>query len=422
MTLSINITKRMRRRKLASGENVEHLRYVMNWRDPRSGKREQRFFARQKDAVEARSKLLAAYERGSRSTTRTSLTVSDAIAAWLDVKRDVVRSNTFENYKFQSRYVTGPLASAEVRKALIYSGTGTDPRPNEQWSEQSDMALLGHVKVQQLTTRDIRAWHRLISDEVSVYTANKALMILRASLALAAEDHDFRPPAMPTGLRRRSDKPGKVLLTPHQIGVLIEAAKSDLDKGIYYAAPFLMGTRPSEQLGLLWSAINFEANVIQICRSQMMDGTLCEMTKTAAGQRDIPMSPLLREMLLEWRLRCPRKDGKLERVFPNLGVQRTWPQPREGGGGPLLYNNFRSRLWAPALKRLGLPAVTPHSARHAFISTLQAQGIEVGLVAKLAGHKNAVVTLSHYTHAMRGGETAVILLDQAYRVIDQMLD
>jgi hypothetical protein len=35
---------------------------------------------------------------------------------------------------------------------------------------------------------------------------------------------------------------------------------------------------------------------------------------------------------------------------------------------------------------------------------LQAQGIEVGLVAKLAGHKNAVVTLSHYTHAMRGGE------------------
>ena len=55
------------------------------------------------------------------------------------------------------------------------------------------------------------------------------------------------------------------------------------------------------------------------------------------------------------------------------------------------------------IKRLGLLAVTPHSARHSFISTLQAQGVEVGLVAKLAGHKNAVVTLSHYTHAMRGG-------------------
>ena len=57
--------------------------------------------------------------------------------------------------------------------------------------------------------------------------------------------------------------------------------------------------------------------------------------------------------------------------------------------------------------------VTPHSARHSFISTLQAQGVEVGLVAKLAGHKSAVVTLSHYTHAMRGGEDAVKALDRA---------
>ncbi|HTO79456.1 MAG TPA: hypothetical protein VMJ31_06750 [Methylocystis sp.] len=42
------------------------------------------------------------------------------------------------------------------------------------------------------------------------------------------------------------------------------------------------------------------------------------------------------------------------------------------------------------------------------------QGVEVGLVAKLAGHKSAVVTLSHYTHAMRGGDEAVKALDRAY--------
>jgi integrase len=126
------------------------------------------------------------------------------------------------------------------------------------------------------------------------------------------------------------------------------------------------------------------------------------------------MSPLLREMLLAWRVRCPRGDGRLERVFPAPRVARAWPLPRLGGGGPLIYGNFRKRYWSETLKRLGLPAVTPHSARHSFISTLQAQGVEVGLVAKLAGHKNAVVTLSHYTHAMRGGEDAVKALDQAY--------
>jgi integrase len=59
--------------------------------------------------------------------------------------------------------------------------------------------------------------------------------------------------------------------------------------------------------------------------------------------------------------------------------------------------------------------VTPHSARHAFISTLQAKGIEVGLVAKLAGHADPAITLSVYTQAVRGGEDAVQELERAYR-------
>jgi len=66
------------------------------------------------------------------------------------------------------------------------------------------------------------------------------------------------------------------------------------------------------------------------------------------------------------------------------------------------------------LKRLGLPPVTPHSARHCFISNLQAQGIEVGLVAKLAGHANANVTLGHYTQAVRGAESAIEALERAF--------
>jgi hypothetical protein len=45
---------------------------------------------------------------------------------------------------------------------------------------------------------------------------------------------------------------------------------------------------------------------------------------------------------------------------------------------------------------------------------MQAQGIEVGLVARLAGHANPTVTLGHYTQAVRGGEEAVKALQAAY--------
>jgi integrase len=95
------------------------------------------------------------------------------------------------------------------------------------------------------------------------------------------------------------------------------------------------------------------------------------------------------------------------------GARRAWPLPREGGGGPLVYGSFRKRYWGPILRRLGLPAVTPHSAPQLHLDVAGA-GREVGLVAKLAGHKSAVVTLSHCTHAMRGGEDAVKALDRAY--------
>jgi integrase len=59
-----------------------------------------------------------------------------------------------------------------------------------------------------------------------------------------------------------------------------------------------------------------------------------------------------------------------------------------------------------------LPYVTPHSARRLFISTMQAQRIEVGLVAKLAGPASAVVTLGHYTQAVR--EASVAALERAF--------
>jgi integrase len=407
MTLHANITRRIRRRKLKSGSVVEQVRFVISWRDPRSGEREQRFFERQKDAQERRAELVAAYDRGVYSSSNRSLTVADAVAAWLESKRGVVRPITFASYEFEIGYIVGPLLPSEARRATIRSGVGARPKVKP-------IELLGGVKVQELTTRRVRAWHKLISEEVSVYSANKALIKLKAALALAAEDHEFRPPAMPTGLQRQRDKARKAVLTPDEVARLLAAAREDLDKGVYYAAPFLMGTRPSEQLGLMWDDVDFEANVIRIRRAQMRYGSLSEFTKTEAGRRDIPMSPLLREMLLGWRVRCPRKDGELHRVFPAPGVRRAWPLPREGGGGPLVYGSFRKRYWAPMLKRLGLPPATPHSARHSFISVLQAQGVEVGLVAKLAGHKSAVVTLSHYTHAMRGGEDAVKALDLAY--------
>ena len=237
------------------------------------------------------------------------------------------------------------------------------------------------------------------------YSAKRAKLMLKSALELGAEDYNYRPPAMPK-IIKSGTKIKKTLLRPDDIAQLIDHAEGDPVRGLYYAFPFLAGTRPSEQLPLHWEDVDFEANVIRIHRTQDQKGQIYETTKTEAGTRDIPMSPRLRSMLLQHRLTCTRKDGELHLVFPGLGKQQPWPRPRMGGGGKLLYQNWRKRFWEAGLKAAGVPYVTPHSARHAFVSNLQAQGVEVGLVAKIVGHANAQVTLGHYTQAVRGGADA----------------
>ncbi|GGA91216.1 hypothetical protein GCM10011491_19020 [Brucella endophytica] len=394
---------------MQDGTIASYPQWYVNFRDPKTGKRIRRAKERKKDAEAYKLELLLKFADGNYVDARTAPTVGQAIDHWLADKEDKVKSSTLKGYKVVANgALRGPLLVGTKQERADYTESGIAPK-NARF-----IKLLGDIKLTDLTTATIRIWHRAIVDQCGAYTANRAKSHLKSILAMAEEDFGIRAPSMPTGLARSRHKAKKAILTSAHITKLINAAKDDPEHGVYYAFAFLAGTRPSEQLGLLWSEVDFDKNIIRIRRIQERDGSLTEMTKTEAGTRDIPMSSVLREMLLAWRLRCPRKGKELHRVFPGPGRLQEWPQPRIGGGGPLLYQNFRKRYWQPAFKRIGLPYVTPHSARHSFISTLQAQGIEIGLVAQIAGHANPTVTLGHYTQAVRNADVAIDALDRAY--------
>lgn len=405
--LNINITKRVRARRQRSGALKEQPRYVLNFRHPRTRKRRQEFFERHKDALERRNALIAEHATGRMAADRSRLTVKEAVDRWLENKKGDVKARTLRGYRDGCINIVRPIVRGTRDTRAEYTRDGVIPDDVEVFPN------IGDTRIQDLTPFDIRTWHKLVATEVGLYAANRAKMFLKAALEMAAEDFDLRLAVVPkTGRGRHKVK--KAILMPEQVALVLKDAQQDRDRAVYLAFPFLTGVRPSEQLGLLWECIDFDANVIHIRRIQEDHGNLCEMTKTEAGRREIPMTAILRQLLLEWRVRCPRRGGELYRVFPTPGIVRAWPQSRIGGGGALTYANFRKRFWMYGLKRLGLPHVTPHSARHTFISTLQAQGVEVGLVAKLAGHANPTVTLGHYTQAVKGGAEAIQSLDRAF--------
>lgn len=73
-----------------------------------------------------------------------------------------------------------------------------------------------------------------------------------------------------------------------------------------------------------------------------------ECGKSKAARRTLKMPEFLREILL-WHLKAFLSD---EWVFPA-------PE-----GGFLRYDNFRPRVWNPAVKRAGLAPLTFHELRH----------------------------------------------------------
>ncbi|MFI1394096.1 tyrosine-type recombinase/integrase [Streptomyces sp. NPDC020681] len=69
-------------------------------------------------------------------------------------------------------------------------------------------------------------------------------------------------------------------------------------------------------------------------------------------------------------------------------------------GGPLRYNNFRNRVFDPAVREAGLEGmgVTPHKLRHTAASLAIAAGADVKVIQLMLGHKDASMTLNIYGH------------------------
>ena len=128
------------------------------------------------------------------------------------------------------------------------------------------------------------------------------------------------------------------------------------------------------------------------------------------------MGGLLRKMLLEWRVACPRRDGALHRVFQGPGSNNRGRYLASAEAAAI--QQFQKSRLEVGASAFGIAARHPSQRSASLHSTRQAQGIELGLVAKLAGHANANVALGHYTQAVRGGENAVAALEPYTAPVD----
>ena len=79
-------------------------------------------------------------------------------------------------------------------------------------------------------------------------------------------------------------------------------------------------------------------------------------------------------------------------------------------------NNFRKRVWLPAVHRAGLEPLRFHDLRHTCASLAIAAGADIKVLQRMMGHASAALTLDRYGHLMPGqAESVADRLDQMAR-------
>lgn len=124
-----------------------------------------------------------------------------------------------------------------------------------------------------------------------------------------------------------------------------------------------------EALRLKWADIDFEAAIITITQS-----------KTSAGLRAVPMTPIVKSALLEWRVAT---SGISEYVYFN-------PQH------PSMHIRSVKTAWHNSLKLAGLTRFPIYQCRHTFATRLAASGVSDTIIDQLLGHSRRDV-LRFYT-------------------------
>lgn len=212
---------------------------------------------------------------------------------------------------------------------------------------------------------------------LSVARINQIMILLRMILEEASDRHEFEMPYKNIKNLKQA-RPDVHPFTLSEVWLILKHVRADYKP--YYTIRFFTGMRTSEIDGLKWDCINFDRREISI-RGALVNGEMGP-TKTLGSQRDIAMSQLVYDALLEQKART---FGKSEFVFCN------------SQGNPMEYRNVNRRVWKPTLALLGLKHRRAYQTRHTAATLWLAAGENPEWIARQMGHSSTEMLFRVYS-------------------------
>lgn len=141
------------------------------------------------------------------------------------------------------------------------------------------------------------------------------------------------------------------------------------------------GLRWAELAGLQVGRVGPRGARLIVTHVLERNGTIRPYGKSKRSNRVVPVPELLQARLIE---QVARRDSDAP-VFPTLRG-RYWR-----------YQNFRHRVWLPAIEAAGLRDLGIHGLRHTAASWLAMAGVDLLTIRDLMGHESQATT-ERYAH------------------------
>lgn len=392
----------VRKRTWTTGKGAERSAWVVDYVDTK-GARRLKSFAKKKDADAFAATASVEVREGVHVAERATVTVKEAAALWLK-----------------------SCASAGLERSTL-----------DQYGQHVALHIeptIGATKLSKITVPAVRAFQEQLREDGRSPAMIKRVTVSLGSILSDAQERGLvvRNAVHEMSKRRKggttAEKRQKARLrygvdipTMAEVRAILGAAEGRYRPFIVTA--IFTGMRASELRGLSWSDVDLDKAAIHV-RQRADAYHAIGMPKSDAGQRTIPLTPMVVNTLREWRLACPK--GDLNLVFPNGEGNVEWHQ-----------NIIKRGLW-PAMIAAGVtieekgedgePVIKPkytglHALRHWFaswcINSKSDGGLELSPKAVQArmGHSSIQVTFDTYGHLFPAADEAQALADAESRLM-----
>jgi integrase len=377
--------------KTGAGETKEawQLRYVDG-----QGVRRSKQFERKGDASAYLTKAGWQISQGIHTADSASITIGEAADLWVEAAKKPSRRR----------------AKAAERSTI---------KQYEEIARLHIKPLLGNDKLSKLTLPGVEAYVDALLETRSQAMAGKAVRAL-SSIITEAQRRGLVAQNVAKGvnvIRSSRDKKKIIIPVKQDLRAMLDTAEAEQPDfyPIVLTVAFT-GLRASEMRGMRIIDVDLRRAELTVCQRADQWGVI-GVPKSEAGNRTIPIPPILVTVLRAWILRSPKSPLGL--LFPN------------SEGGVRLHSNMLNREYWPLQIAAGLSEPTGkrdeegtaivrarydfHALRHYAASAWIKQRVDLKRLTTWLGHASVQTTLDIYGHLIKDddADAAIVAAAQA---------